>query len=322
MVALCKTKPLVFIVGPTGVGKTHWALKWATQSPSVILNSDSIALYKELNIGAAKPDFKKYPNIEFALFNQALAPELLTAGIFRQKALEVLKQKVAQKKVFIVGGSGFYIQALEKGMYPQAPIPSFVLKKFENIEKTKGLKHLYHLLKTKDPITALNLAPKDRYRIFRALSLIEAGGKIPSQIKKEFKTQALPWPYIKVGLTIPKAELANRLTQRAKTMIKEGLLDEVVSLRAKGFNRGFNKGFKNWRPLNSVGYKEAGLYLDGHIKKQQDLVTAIVTRSMQLAKKQNTWFKKDKSILWKSWDEAPLKVYKQIFKNNRFPFLK
>ena len=300
-----KMKPLVFIVGPTAVGKTDWAIQWARQDSGCILNCDSIQAYRELNTGSAKPDFKKHSSVPFHLFDEISAPQIWTAGNFRRKALEVLKKELPEKAVFAVGGSGFYIQALEKGMYPLQAVPAEINKKLKELQKQKGLDHLYQELKKKDRERAKQISPKDSYRIFRALSLIESKGKSLSQAKKEFKEQKLPWPYLKVGLKISKEELLKRVEKRSKKMIKEGLIEETEAL--------VKKGFRNWKPLSSVGYKEALLYLEGEIQKEE-LLTEIVSSTMSLAKKQKTWFKKDKNIKWFDFNKEALKVYKELFK--------
>ena len=137
------------------------------------------------------------------------------------------------------------------------------------------------------------------------MSLIESEGKSLSQIKKEFKEQKLPWPYLKLGLEISKEELFKRVEERSKKMIKEGLIEETKAL--------VKKGFQGWRPLRSVGYREALLYLEGKIQKGE-LLDKIVSSTMSLAKKQKTWFKKDKSIKWFDFNKEALKVYKELFK--------
>lgn len=296
---------LVFIVGPTAVGKTDMALQWAEQRPSCIINSDSIQVYKDLNIGSAKPDFKKYPHIPFHLFDQISVPQVWTAGEFRKQALQILKKEMKTKTALIVGGSGFYIQALEKGMYPVCPAPHNAIQKLEGLLKKKGLKGVYQDLKKKDPISARQINPQDKYRILRALSLIESEGKPASRIKQEFKEQKLPWPCLKVGLRIPKEELLKRVRKRTEKMIQKGLIEEIEIL--------IKKGFQDWRPLSSVGYKEGRLYLQGKIKKE-NLIEEITSSTMSLAKKQNTWFKRDKAVKWVDWDQPTLKVYKEIFK--------
>ena len=292
---------LIFILGPTAVGKTNWALQWAEQSSACILNSDSIQAYKDLKIGSAKPDFRKHPKITHYLFDEVSAPHVWTAGNFRRKSLEVLRKELLERKVFVVGGSGFYIQALEKGMYKVKASDPKIVDKWKN----KELSYLYELLKKRDPETAKQISSKDRYRILRFLSLIESEGKPLSQIKKEFKEQKLPWPYIKVGLSISKEELLKRVEKRTLRMIKEGLIEEIEEL--------LRKGYRDWKPLSSVGYKEGLLYLEGKIKKE-DLINKIVSSTMALAKKQNTWFKRDKDIKWFDFDRTALEVYKEIFK--------
>ena len=296
---------LVFILGPTASGKTAWALQWAEQNSSCIINGDSIQAYKDLKIGSAKPSFKNQPSLTHYLFDEISAPQVWTAGDFRRKALEVLKKELPVKTVFVVGGSGFYIQALENGMYRAKVLDPKIMDRWKQTEKDKGLSCLYDLLKKQDPKTAEKISSKDRYRIFRSLSLIESEGKTISQIKKEFTEKKLPWPYLKVALNIPKKELLKRVERRTQKMIKEGLIEEIEQL--------LDKGFQDWRPLNSVGYKEGRLYLEGKIKKE-DLVSAIVSSTMSLAKKQKTWFKRDKSIKWFDFDKPALAVYKEIFK--------
>ena len=300
-------KNLIFIVGETGVGKTNLALELAQliqskkQNSSGLLNGDSIQMYKDLNIGSAKPDFSMYPNINFYLFDELPAPQLGTAGFFRKRALEILQNKLNKETIFLVGGSGFYLQALEKGMYPLEQ--SF--EKAQSSDQTSNITKLYQKLEKKDPETAKTINPNDKYRILRALAIMETEGKTISQIKKEFKKQRLPWPYLKIGLKIPKEQLLKRVQQRAKNMLKQGLIEETQAL--------LDKGFKNWKPLSSVGYKEVVLYLEAQIKKE-DLEDMIVSKTMQLAKKQRTWFKKDKNIQWLDWNLSALKVYKQVFK--------
>ena len=297
---------LIFIVGPTACGKTELALQWAEKDSSLFLiNSDSIQAYKELDIGSAKPDFVPYPHVRHYLFDEISAPEVWTAGDFRRKALKILKQKPLSTTALVVGGSGFYIQALEKGMYPVPPISQEQKKKWEKLERKKGLDTLYKLLKKQDPLAEKQISAKDRYRIIRSLCLMETSGKSLSQIKMEFKEQKLSWPYLKVGLSLSKDKLLKRVERRVQTMLKKGLIEEIEAL--------VSRGLRHWRPLKSLGYKEGLLYLDGKIKKEE-LGPAIVSGTMALAKKQKTWFKRDKGVKWLDVEKKPLEVYKELFK--------
>lgn len=294
---------LVFIVGPTCSGKSNWALRMAELTSGAVLNADSVQFYKGLDIGSAKPEFHKTSHIPHFLFQAAKAPEVLTAGDFRRKALEVLKKELPEKKIFVTGGSGFYIQALEKGMFPLKPVSKAILGELEQINKTKGLGALYKELQEKDPLLAQNISLNDSYRIIRALSVIRNEGRKLTEIKTEYFKKSLPWIYKKIGLSISKEELEKRIRKRVHSQIKRGLLEETEAF--------LKKGFQNWRPLKSLGYKECLLYFKGELKRE-DLEEEIVRRNLGLAKRQKTWFQKDKSIIWKNFKEDPLKAYKEI----------
>ena len=372
---------LVFIVGQTAVGKTDWALNWIKQDQrageyrSGLMNADSIQIYRELNKGSAKPDFSKYPDIPFYLFNELSVPEVCTAGFYREKALKLLNEKLPKEKVYIVGGSGFYIQALEKGMYENnnhqkgsEDSRQTQLREGEDIKQGMGFqktgfleaehnqanKHKnekgtdssakdghksknrseshhkndgdryeknsyekshcknstyensnYEKLRFKDPETAKLISPKDNYRILRALEVIDKMKKPLSQIKKEFQQQKLPWSYLKVGLFLEKEELLKRVKNRTEKMLKQGWIEETETL--------VKRGFKNWRALNSIGYKQIGLYLEGKLNKE-NLTFAINSATMKLAKKQKTWFKKDKNIRWFDAKLSPQKIHQELFK--------
>ena len=300
-----KVKNLVFILGPTCVGKTDLALHWADQTSSGVLNSDSIQVYKDLKIGSAQPNFNKYPHIQHYLFSEISAPQVWTAGDFRKKALEILNQKLPKQNMLIVGASGFYIQALEKGMYPVKAPDKEIVNHWEDLEKKKGLDALYSLLEKKDLKASKQINSKDRYRILRALIVMESEKKTLSQIQIEFQEQKLPWSYVKIGLRISKEALLKKIKARTSFMLKEGLIEEVEGL--------IKRGYRNWRPLNSVGCRQSLLYLDGKIKKVH-LTDEIVSATMSLAKKQKKWFKRDKHIQWIEFNTSALKVYKEIFK--------
>ena len=296
--------PLVFIVGPTAVGKTEFAFQMAQNTASSIINSDSIQAYKDLNIGSSKPDFLKYSDTPCFLFDIISPPNLWTAGDFRKKSLEILQQEMPKRSVLIVGGSGFYIQALEKGMYNLKPIPSSIKKEIERLNQEKGLDFLYQELKAKDQELAKKISPNDSYRIFRALCIIKNEKKSLSQIKKEFIPSKLPWKYKKIGLSIAKESLLKKVKERTHQMLEKGLIDEIDLL--------VKKNLEDWKPLQSVGYREGLLHLKGLLSKE-DLFSEIVKNTMLLAKKQKTWFQKDKDIKWYDFEEDFLKIQKHLF---------
>ena len=295
---------LTLILGPTCSGKSRWAARLAESFSGAVLNADSVQLYEGLNIGSAKPDFRKTPHIPHFLFDIARAPQVLTAGDFRREALQILKEEAPRRMIFAAGGSGFYIQALEKGMLPLKPVPEILVKELSEKEKTKGLKALYEELRRKDPKTAKLVSEKDRYRILRALAVIKNEGRALSDIKKQALPQPLPFDCIKIGLNISKDLLGEKIRLRVKSMLKQGLLEET-----EGFVR---KGFADWRPLHSLGYKECLLCLEGRLAKEE-LEEEIVRRTLQLAKKQNTWFRRDKSVFWRDGRADPVKTCQEVF---------
>ncbi len=281
--------PVIFVVGPTACGKSQVALELAEHFNGGILNCDSLQVYKRLDIGTAKPtptEQKKVPHYLFDVLNPG---DVLTAGDFRRMALAELDKALKQRPVFAVGGSGFYIQALENGMFEvDKPAPEIDQKIRDQLAE-KGLESLYAELNQLDPAYAEDLSPNDSYRIVRALIVIHDSGRKMSDLKKQFKPEKFPYPYLKLGLNLDREQLLPRVTLRVQKMLESGFLQEVKQLLADGY--------ESWPALYSVGYKECVEHLRGKLPLEQ-LAPQIVEKTMQLAKKQRTWFKRDKDIQW------------------------
>lgn len=284
-----KSNPIIFVVGPTGVGKSGFALEAAKTLNGVILNCDSVQTYRELDIGTAKPSKEERLQVPHFLFDAVGPGEVLTAGDFRRLALPILEAQLPNHPVFAVGGSGFYIQALDKGMFEIEKVDP---KKEEELRKqleARSQKDLYQELEKLDPGSAEELNPNDSYRIQRALIIYHGLGRRLSDLKKEFRPQKLPYPIIKIGFTMERQKLRERIEKRAKQMLEAGLIDEVKSL--------VEKGFKDWPLLQSVGYKQVLQYLNGELS-ESELLPEITLRTVQLSKRQMTWFQRDKEIQW------------------------
>ena len=193
--------------------------------------------------------------------------------------------------LFVVGGTGFYIQALEKGMYDLPEVSEEIKKEVLTDFETYGAEHMFAELKSFDADTELH--PNDHYRVGRALEVKRAFNLKMSEFKNSGENKnKLPYPSMKIGLTFEtedKGKFMNRVHQRTLKMIDEGIIDET-----KGF---LVQGFENWAPLSSVGYLETKAYLQGQIALEE-LPAAITQATMKLVKKQKTWFKRDESILW------------------------
>lgn len=286
---------VVFVVGPTACGKSALALKLAERFHGSILNCDSLQVYRRLDIGTAKPPAKERSIVPHLLFDFVDPGQTLTAGDFRTEALNALHAETAHRSVFAVGGSGFYIQALEKGLFD---VPKATIQSEERVRQRlnqKGLEEMYRELQKADPEYAEEISPNDSYRVVRALVVYEDTGKKMSELKRSFKPEPFPYPLLKLGLDLSREQLLPRVSARVDQMLEQGFLNEVERL--------MNEGYGNWAPLRSVGYQECVDHLEGKLPKEK-LATTIVEKTLQLSKKQRTWFKRDREIHWLPFDGA------------------
>lgn len=310
---------LLFVVGPTACGKSDFAVEYAelleraSQSGADIINCDSVQFFQGVDIGAAKPSSELLNRARHHLVGHVPLGGEYTAGDFRREALRVIETRVREGRLDFapVGGSGFYVQALEKGMYEVPSIDEAVRSQLEVDLREGGLGSLYEELKARDPGAVEKIHAADQYRIMRALEILRSApeGSTLTEIRTRFEARrpTPPFRVKKIGLFRPRDILRKRVTERTKAMLKAGLLDEVEALRRQGLSQ--------WAPMLSVGYREVQHYLDGTLAKEE-LESAIVTSTMQLAKRQMTWFKRDPEILWFDTEQgfdAPLSAALQIF---------
>lgn len=283
---------VIFIVGPTASGKSQLALHLAKKFNGSIVNIDSVQFYEGLNIGSAAPTEEEKKQAPHYLFSYVKAPNEMTAGQYIRDFYELIESGRVTSPIFVVGGTGFYIQALEKGMYdlPEVSeeLKNEVLADFE----TFGAEKMYAELISFDPETELH--PNDHYRVGRALEVKRAFNLKMSEFKNTANDNKnkLPYPSMKIGLTFEsenREKFMSRVHQRTLKMIDQGLIEETKSFMVQGF--------ESWAPLSSVGYLESKAHLQGKIL-QAELPAAITQATMKLVKKQKTWFKRDESILW------------------------
>lgn len=292
---------VVFILGPTASGKSQLALRLAQKFKAPIINSDSLQFYADLSIGSAAPsqdDFLKAPHF---LFHEVQPPHTVTAAWFYKRTMSLLKELELKKTpvVFIVGGTGFYLNILEKGLLPIGGENAELRTSLERqIDQGLGL-DLYKKLQELDSVWSQKIKPQDNYRIVRALEAILTTGKKMSETHAEWEANRPQFPYelIKIGLTGSRSLLLDRVTQRTQMMIEAGVISEVQAL--------FEKGYASWTPLKSVGYREVVLFLNGHLNSLDELKAEIIKSTMLLIKKQKTWFKRDSSIHWLDIENLP-----------------
>ncbi len=282
----------VFVVGATASGKSAWALEQAQKHNGSIINIDSIQFYEGLEVGAAAPTKAEQKLVPHHLYSYVKAPHEMTAGEYLKDFYALVETQI-QFPLFIVGGTGFYIQALEKGMFDIEPVPQEVREALEDELAEQGAEKLHAELLQKDPATKIHV--NDHYRLVRALEIIRHTGKTPSELNssQSANKNEFAFPYIKVGFDFEKSEFEKRIQKRTESLIQNGIIEETQKF--------LNEGFENWAPLHSVGFKETLQFLkqnkrDNTAKKW--LTDSINQSTLKLVKKQKTWFKRDGTILW------------------------
>jgi tRNA dimethylallyltransferase len=282
-----KTKTVIIIVGPTAVGKTSVAIELAKYFKTEIISADSRQCFQELNTGVAKPSQEELEQVPHHFISSHSIHDEMNAGIFEQYALQKVNELFLQHDVVIMtGGTGFYIKAFCEGMDEMPDVPEKIRKKIILKYEKKGLDWLQKKIKKKDPEFYEVGEIQNPQRLMRALEIVESTGKSILKFRKNKKIKR-EFDIIKLGLELPREELHRNINSRVDKMIKKGLADEVKSLLP----------FRELNPLQTVGYSEIFDFIDGKISLN-DAIDRIKKNTRLYAKRQMTWFKKDKEIEW------------------------
>jgi tRNA dimethylallyltransferase len=298
---------VIFISGPTASGKTEVALEVAHKYKGAIINCDSIQVYKELSVGAAKPTAEEFAKVPHFLFDLVSYPHEYTAGDYTRDFHAVIEKiKTEFPFVLVVGGTGFYFQAVEKGMFDAGKADAEIMKQLKaELATREGAEKLYQELLSVDPESAKTIHSNDHYRLQRALGIWRTEGKSVSELRKQKSTAIFPYPLEKFGIAADKKVLEEKIQKRAECMLEHGLIGEVEEL--------LNKGYRHWPPLQSVGYRETVDFLDGRIRTKFQLKEHIIISTRQLAKKQRTWFQRDSAINWVDLNSAFARISERLF---------
>lgn len=290
---------ITVISGATATGKTAYSIELANKLKNegnkvVIINFDSLLFYKELNIGTAKPTKQEQGEITHEMIDICSAHTPINAHDYSVRALQHIKQYLqSSHKVLLVGGSGFYVRALIKGMYDSPPISEQTRASIEEIFQSKGIEGIRNILQKYDQESFANLHPNDHYRNIRALEHWTEHQTPISNQKKEFEANnpydfsnnLHGWNINHHYLQIEKERHWQIIQTRAKQMITSGLVEEVQALLNDGFTG-------EEKPLQSIGYKETIDFLNNKIENKDDLIEKIYIATRRLAKAQKTFFKK------------------------------
>lgn len=272
-------KNLVVIAGPTAIGKTSLAIQLAKLWNTFIINADSRQFYKELTIGTAKPSNSELETIKHYFINNKSVNELYGAGHFANDA-EVLIQNLFKEKdiLFLVGGSGLYIDALLNGVDEFVEVPIQVREQLNILYKEKGIEAILNLLKEKDVDYYLKVDKKNSQRIIRALEVCLHTNKPYSSFLKENKIEK-NYNVIKILLNEDRQLIYDKINKRVDKMIDDGLLAEVQGLL----------DYENNNALKTVGYKELFEFLNNKCTLNE-AIDKIKQHTRNYAKRQLTWF--------------------------------
>ena len=283
---------VVIVSGPTASGKTDISIELARNFGGEIVNFDSLLLYKEITIGTAKPTPIEQGEIPHHMIDVASISHPMNAAAYAKMALPIINQLHADHKlVYLVGGSGFYLQALLHGMYDSPTTPQEILERSERLYQEEGIKPFLEILRKKDLATLNRYHENDHYRVRRAVEHFWNTG-IPLSLERQRKDNENEliqqsnfhgWKTHHIHLDIPKEEHIGIIKKRTEKMMTLGLIQEVQDLLKQGFT-GVEK------PLQSIGYKEVFELQRGLIKNENECIEKIIISTRQLAKSQRTWF--------------------------------
>lgn len=278
------------IVGPTASGKTPVSILLAELLNGEIVSADSRQVYRQLNIGTAKPGPEELERVRHHFINILDITQEYSAGVFGQEARQVIGDIIRRGKLpILVGGSGLYVKAVVDGLFDGPGKDPEVRARIEEQLANEGLQALYERLRRVDPNTAERMKEVKARQVVRALEIYRITGKPISEfhaghaMKPEFDV-------VQIGLEWSRKELYTRIEDRVDSMMRDGLVDEVRHLKGKGYERRLNA-------LNSVGYREVFDFLEG-LTDEHEMIRLIKQNTRQFAKRQLTWFRSDKRIQW------------------------
>ncbi len=297
---------VIFIMGPTAAGKTDLAIECVEQLNGELISVDSALVYREMNIGTAKPDAETLARAPHKLIDIIDPKESYSAANFREDALNEIEATLKRGKTpILVGGTMLYYKALQEGLSELPAADEAVRLQLEADANASGWQAMHDRLAVIDPVSAQRIHPNDPQRIQRALEVFEISGKTLTDFWQQQTSQALPYNLIKIAFFPQNRDLLKqRIAQRFYQMLELDFIDEVETLRARG---DLNLDLPSMR---CVGYRQVWEYLDGLMSYEEMSERAIIA-TRQLAKRQLTWLRKEQNCNF--YDINPA-IYLKILK--------
>ena len=286
-------KPLIILAGPTAVGKTALSIRLAKTAGAEIISADSMQVYRHMDIGSAKITKEEMAGVPHYLVDVLEPEEEFNVVRFQQMAKEAADKIWAKGKIpLVVGGTGFYIQALlyDIDFTENDGDESYRRELEQKASDEQGACELYEMLKTADPGSAREIHPHNIKRVIRALEFYHQTGRKISEHNETQRRKESPYNYAYFVLTDDRGRLYERIDRRVDLMMEQGLLDEVRRLKERGVRR-------DSTAMQGLGYKELYAYLDGEYSLDE-AVRIIKRDTRHFAKRQLTWFKREKDVIW------------------------
>ncbi len=283
-------RPLVVLVGPTGVGKSSLALPLAERFGGVVISADSRTFYRGMDIGTAKPSRAERSRVPHFLIDVTDPDRPWSVAEFQRAARQAIEDSHSGGRLpFLVGGTGQYIRALIQGWEPPPPASdSTVRRGLEEQARVGGPERLHERLTALDPVAGQRIDPRNVRRVVRALEVILTSG---SSFSGQQTRAAPPYEVLQVGLTLPRPELSARIDERIRTMFEAGLVEEVQGLMRAGYG---------WElpAMSAIGYKQVGSYLRGEMSLEE-AEQQVRRATRRLVRQQANWFRAgDSAIHW------------------------
>ena len=285
-------KPKVIVIcGPTASGKTTLSIQLAQKINGEIISSDSMQIYKDMNIGTAKPDQQEMQGIKHYLLDFVEPNQRYSVADYKKDAENAIEDILQKGKVpIIVGGTGLYVDSLIYGIeYPNIEFDENYRKELERRVEKEGLEKLYEKAKKIDPQAMKKIRRNYQKRILRVLEIYNATGKTKTEQEIESRKNEVKYDYRVFAINMDREKLYDRINKRVDVMIQKGLIEEVENLLKK-----YNE-FPT--AMQGLGYKEVVEYIQGKVLKE-DMIENIKRESRRYAKRQITWFKKNKQTIW------------------------
>ena len=281
-------RKLIIVVGPTAVGKTGWSIDLALRVGSPVISCDSRQIYKEMTIGTAVPDASQLAAVKHYFIQDHTVAKMYTAGMYELEAIDLIEKLFAEghETLVMAGGSMFYVDAVCNGLDDMPPADDDLRQELTRRVREEGVDSLRMDLKRLDPVAYESIDIANPQRVLRAVEVCLLSGrpfssfKLAAPKKRSFEIE-------KIGLYRPRDVLYDRINQRVDKMMEDGLVDEGRSLAE----------YRDTTALRTVGYSEIFSYLDGKCSLEQ-AVADIKTNTRHYAKRQMTWWKRDKDIRW------------------------